>query len=246
MIDAASNDPAYAFPRMPVDTQSARKDFKRIVRELCASYESPDILEVGGGAKPLFARDAWPDNLSSYTINDVSQKELDQAPPDFRKACFDICDITEEFTERFDVIFSKYVAEHVPDGEKMHQNVYRMLRPGGVAFHFFPTLYSLPFLVNWSIPESVSRAALFLMSPVRRGSKRKFPALYSGCAGSTERIREQIRSAGFSHVEVIRFYEHDYLKEIPLLRSVEGAWVAAIKRSGISHLGSYAYVIARR
>jgi 2-polyprenyl-3-methyl-5-hydroxy-6-metoxy-1,4-benzoquinol methylase len=231
---------------MPLDINSARNDFKRIVRELCASYECPDVLEVGGGARPLFAREAWPTNLRSYTINDVSQLELDKAPPYFAKACFDICDPKEELAGRFDVIFSKHVAEHVSDGERMHRNVYDMLRPGGVAFHFFPTLYSLPMLVNWLIPEGLSRASLFLMRPGRREANSKFPALYSWCAGSNNTIREQIKSVGFSNVQVVRFYDHDYLKRFAVLRSVEKAWVDVVKRSGITQLGSCAYVIARR
>ena len=43
-----------------------------------------------------------------------------------------------------------------------------------------------------------------------------------------------------------RFYGHNYLSNVPLLSSVEVAWVRAVKRAGMTGLGSYAYVFARR
>jgi SAM-dependent methyltransferase len=232
--------------KAPSDSRLASQNFGRVVRGLCEAYDNPDLLEIGGGAKPLFRPGSWPDNVASYTINDISQEELDKAPAEYNKACFDICDPVEGLEGRFDVIFSKFVAEHVKDGRKMHSNVYRMLRPGGVAFHLFPTLYALPFFINWLIPEHVSRGVVFLLNPVRRDNKRKFPAYYSWCAGSNEHIRIQILSVGYADVKIERFYGHTYLSRIPLLSSVEAAWVSAVKKAEMTRLGSYAYVFARR
>jgi hypothetical protein len=111
----------------------------------------------------------------------------------------------------------------------MHDNVHRMLKPGGVAFHLFPTLYAVPFLVNWLIPEPVSRGFVFLLNPVRRDNRRKFPAHYSWCAGSSERIRSQILSVGYADVEVERFYGHNYL---PACRSCRRSRQPGAGRSG--------------
>lgn len=228
------------------DSRLAAQNFPTVVRRLCEAYDSPDLLDIGGGAKPLFRPGSWPDNVASYTINDISQEELDKAPAEYNKACFDICDPVDGLEGRFDVIFSKFVAEHVKDGEKMHSNVYRMLRPGGVAFHLFPTLYALPFLINWLIPEQVSRGVVFLLNPKRRDNKRKFPARYSWCAGSNDRIGSQILSVGYTNVKIERFYGLNYLSGVPLLSSVEAAWVGATRKAEITGLGAYAYVFAYR
>ena len=32
----------------------AAQDFGKVVRGLCEAYDRPDVLEIGGGAKPLF------------------------------------------------------------------------------------------------------------------------------------------------------------------------------------------------
>lgn len=50
--------------------------------------------------------------------------------------------------QSFDVVESQNVAEHVRDPEAMHHNIHAMLKPGGVAIHFFPTLFAVPFIVN--------------------------------------------------------------------------------------------------
>lgn len=231
---------------MAQEPADLRIEFRRIIHELCACYDAPDILEIGGGARPMFQPGEWPENLGSYTINDISQDELDEAPSDYRTACFDICDPVESLDGSFDVIFSQFVAEHVRNGEEMHRNVRRLLKPGGVAFHLFPTLYSLPFVINRWIPEGVSKAMLSTLEPLRVTRNRKFPAYYSWCAGTTDRIRSQIESVGYSDVRVDRFYAHNYLRKFPVLGSVEAAWVRTIQASGMSSLGAYALVYAYR
>jgi hypothetical protein len=65
-------------------------------------------------------------------------------------------------------------------------NIHTLLRPGGVALAFFPTLYAPVFMVNRMIPEKLSRAIVHALYPARRdgGSDPKFPALYDHCVSS--------------------------------------------------------------
>src|ERR1700721_1406514 len=55
--------------------------------------------------------------------------------------------------ESYDLVFSKMLCEHLPDARTFHANCLRLLRPGARAVHFFPTLYTLPFVANRLIPE---------------------------------------------------------------------------------------------
>ena len=71
----------------------------------------------------------------SYTLVDISQSELDSAPDFYSKICADICLLTDVYSQ-YDFIFSKLCAEHVSDGRKKHENIFKMLKPGGCAFHF--------------------------------------------------------------------------------------------------------------
>ena len=91
-----------------------------------------------------------------YTILDISENELGKAPDQYKKLAQDIMANDLSSTERFDLVFTRMLAEHVKDGELLHRNVYSLLNPGGFAVHFFPTLYAVPFLVNRLLPETLS------------------------------------------------------------------------------------------
>ena len=49
------------------------------------------------------------------------------------------------------------VFEHVEDGQRAWANLYQLLAPGGVALAFVPTLYSVPFVINWLLPDKARR-----------------------------------------------------------------------------------------
>ena len=88
------------------------------VRELIAEYGHHDICDIGGG------RTLWPKEVaelrSKLTLIDVSADELELAPEGHRTLCMDVtAPLDPANRERFDLIFSKFVAEHVPDGPAM-------------------------------------------------------------------------------------------------------------------------------
>jgi len=224
------------------DYRSAFFGFPEMVRSICATYERPDILEIGGGRRPLFMPDQWPENLGSYTVNDIDQQELDLAPEQNKTQCFDICDPIEHLNNCYDIIFSRFVGEHVRDGEKMHRNVLGMLRPGGTAFHFVPTLYALPFVVNWLIPEGLAQQILFLVDPDRSERKVKFPARYSWCRGSNTQMQNRLGGLGYSDVRIDRFYGHHYFQKIPALSGFERTVRNLHRKADLTVFGSYAYI----
>lgn len=224
------------------DYRVAFHGFPDTVREICASYEHPDIFEIGGGRRPLFMPDQWPANLSSYTINDIDQQELDLAPAQNKTQCFDICDTVAHLNNSYDIIFSRFVGEHVRDGEKMHRNILSMLRPGGTAFHFVPTLYALPFFVNWLVPETFARQVLFVINPSRGKMKVKFPAHYSWCRGSNRTLQKRLEELGYSRVRIDRFYGHHYFQKIPILKGFERTTRHLLRKTDLTTFGSYAYI----
>lgn len=52
----------------------------------------------------------------------------------------DICDLPFENNE-FDVVFCNHVLEHIPDDIKAMQELYRVLKPGGLVFFKFRKIY---------------------------------------------------------------------------------------------------------
>jgi SAM-dependent methyltransferase len=213
-------------------------------RRLIDEHRLHDICEIGGGRSPLFAGDEIRSMGASYTILDISPEELALAPGEYEKMCVDICTPAQPANvQRFDFMFSRCVAEHVSSGDAMHRNVYRMLKPGGIAFHFFPTLYSPAFVANRLLPQGLTSAVKARLVP---GSAPKFPARYSRCNGPTLRMRRFLEAIGYEILEFRPFYGTAYFGRLPVLRTFDErltSW-AANRRS--THLTSFAYLILHR
>lgn len=214
-------------------------ELKRIV----AAHPEAGILELGAGRYPSFRISDMPDTIRSYTVNDISEHELSLLPEGYEKACFDVSGDADNFRDTYDVAFSRFLAEHVPDGEAMHRNVFGVLRKGGTAFHLIPTLYALPFVINKLLPERLTEALLSTLSP-RRAISPKFPAYYSACYGNPARMTRMLKGIGYSEVEVRNFYGHFYYEKIPGLKQAHERFSALAAKRDWTFLSSYAYIRA--
>lgn len=77
---------------------------------------------------------AWGSDLDLPAEQRVNPTYLETDPHTFKVASKD---------GSFDIIISNQVLEHVMDHEKMFREIRRLLRPGGVSLHFFPSRWSL-------------------------------------------------------------------------------------------------------
>ena len=223
-------------------SEDAWNTFEERVLNLIGNFHAPDVLELGGGRRPLFSEKDIPTNVNTYTVNDISQKELDLLPSYYKQALFDVCGNTDGYEEKYDLIFSKMLAEHVSDGSKMHQNIYRMLKPGGIAFHFHPKLYASPFIINFLLPEALSRSLLFKFFPNRKEDIPKFPARYSWCKGSKTSIESRLNTVGFSAVDAEPFYGHSYYRKIPILNSIEKMATSIYMKNEVSTFATFVFL----
>ena len=214
--------------------------------DLIAAYPKADILELGGGRDPSFRLSDLPTNVSSYTVNDIDAAELALAGPEYRKACFDVTGNVDAFAGKYDVIFSRTLAEHVRDGKRMHRNVLKLLKPGGVALHMAPTLYAPPFVINRIIPEQLSRSILYAFFPHRRNDRPKFPAYYSWCLGNRQKMERMLSDLGYAQIRVTNFYGHNYFKKIPIVRTLDSALSAIAARNDWGSLGSFAHICVKK
>ena len=204
------------------------------------------VCDIGGGRSPLFSLEDVRQLGLAYTILDVSQEELDQAPAGYRKIRSDICDAgLGHIPERFDLIFSRMVAEHVPDGVAMHRNVLTLLNPGGIAFHMFPTLFNPVFLANKLLPRKAAERVVYLVRPWARRVP-KFPAPYSKCYGPTRRMQRFFKDLGYEVEQYRPFYGTDYLEGLPILGTVDSIFTRFVARRRSPHFTSYVWVTLRK
>jgi SAM-dependent methyltransferase len=213
------------------------------LKRIVADYPDASILELGAGRWPSFRIAEMPSSVRSYTVNDISEHELSLLPEGYEKACFNVSGDAANFRDTYDVVFSRFLAEHVPDGVAMHRNVYQVLRDGGTAFHLIPTLYALPFVINKLLPERLTYAMLKWLSP-RRAISPKFPAYYSACYGDPGKMQRMLLALGYKKIEVRTFYGHFYYEKIPLLGSAHRWFSGLAARRNWTALSSYAYIQA--
>jgi SAM-dependent methyltransferase len=212
-------------------------DRAEVIRAL--AREADRICEVGAGANPLL--DARP----GYTLLDISEDELAKVGPGYDTAVADVCSPSFDPPGEFDLVFSLSTAEHVRDPRRFHENVRRLLRPGGLAVHHFPTLYALPFVVNRLLPQGVSERLLTTIDPRRgaEGNHGKFPAYYRWCRGPSRRQADRFAECGFVVEEYRGYFGHRYLERAGI--PTPNVWPRLMLRYPLPLATSFALVILR-
>lgn len=194
-----------------------RAELRRLMDEGARRF-----CDVGGGASPVVGLSKLEERGLDYVVFDASQSQLDRTPPGYQLFLGDILDSASvgQFAEQhgsFDVIVSRWTAEHMPDGRRFHEHVFSLLRPGGTAVHLFPTLYAFPFLLNRLLSQDLSRAIHARAFP---NSRTKFPAYYSWCRGPTGRQLRRLESVGFRVARYVGCFGHGmYGRVAPLHRA---------------------------
>lgn len=233
-----------------IRSEWAWDNYERTIEALAKAFHLKDLIEIGGGRDPLMTPERVRALGANYTINDISEEELRHAPAGFGKLCFDICsDPAAAGVEAgtYDLAFSRMVFEHVRDGRAAWRNLSVLLRPGGVALAFVPTLYALPYVANLAVPEWLSSRIVKALYPHRTDhDDPKFPAYYSWCFSSERKMAPMLREAGFSESLIVPFYGHQYFEKLPIVREVDEALTRLAIRFDWRALTPYAYILARK
>jgi 2-polyprenyl-3-methyl-5-hydroxy-6-metoxy-1,4-benzoquinol methylase len=217
--------------------------YKDECRRLVDEHGLHDLCEIGGGRSPLFDPEEIREMGITYTVLDISPEEIALAPAVCEPVCADICTPPQPGNvQRFDFMFSRFVAEHVTSGDAMHRNVRSMLRPGGIAFHLYPTLYSPAFVANRLLPKRLTAAIMARLF----GYTWKFPARYSRCTGPTRRMRLFLETLGYEILEFRPFYGTWYFDRLPILRTMDDRFTSWAANRQSAYFTSYAYLIMRR
>jgi SAM-dependent methyltransferase len=213
-------------------------DWLSDIRDVIERIGAHRIADLGAGANPVLDPELVEQAGLDYTIFDISEDELAKAGPRYRKVVADVTSAGFAEDGKFDLVLSRWLLEHIADPEQFHRNVFAMLSPGGRAVHFFPTLYSLPFVVNRLLPEFLSQRLL----DTSFEGRTKFPARYRWCRGPTRGQIRRLESTGFEIERYVGFYGHPYFRRIRALDAIERRCAAALARHPIPLLTSFASV----
>jgi len=229
-------------------SEDAWSGYTNFIVNLIEKENSSRICDVGGGANPLLSLDVIQSKRLRYYLLDMSEAELDKTPSGYLKIRADIAapDFSINASE-LDLVFSKMVAEHVRDGRQFHKNVRAILRNNGLAVHFFPTLYALPFLLNRWTPELIVDKLTDVLTPRDRHQHARFPAFYDWCRGP---LRGQIRrfeDLGYEVVEYQGFFGHaGYYRRLRFMSRLHELTTTWLLKSPSALFTSYAIVVLRK
>jgi SAM-dependent methyltransferase len=223
----------------------AHVDFTRRVHRQLEQLGGGRVCELGGGAQPALSLEFLERNRLRCLVVDISEPELRKAPPQYETLVGDVSSTsfrTGEHDGSYDLVFSRVLAEHVRDARQFHRNVHALLRPGGIAMHFFPTLWWPPFLVNRVLPESIAEWILLRVAPYRErsGNTGKFPAYYHWCYGPTRTQVDRLASAGFAVERCVAYFGEESHLPGRVLGKLNHAWTQRMLRRPNYHLTSYA------
>jgi SAM-dependent methyltransferase len=223
-------------------------DFPEQAQQLARGAGVTRVCELGGGANPIIPLELIAEHGLEHEVADISAEELAKAPEGYRTVLADAT--SPDFRARgpFDLIVTAFLAEHVPDPDAFHAVVRAALRPGGLAFHVFPTLYEPTFFANLLLPERVTEPLLMRIQRGREpeGAHAKFRAYYRWCRGPTRLQIRRFERAGFEVVEYVGYFGHGYFDRLPFLDRIEQALSRTLARHPIPALTSYATVVLRR
>lgn len=222
----------------------AHLDFTARLRRRLSESPGARVCDIGGGARPALELEFLAEHDLQCLVVDISQAELDKAPGEYSKLCGDISSPSFDLGGNeagYDVVFSRVLAEHVSDPATFHRNVHRLLKPGGVAMHFFPTLYWPPFVVNRLLPEAAAEAVLLKLQPWRQkaGKAGKFPAYYRWCRGPIAPQVKRFESVGFEVEHCVAYFGEPTHAPGNFLKKVDREWSQLMVRFPVYWLTTY-------
>lgn len=224
--------------------------FIPIVRRLARQDDICSVCDFGGGANPVLSLDDIAQLGVRYLVVDSSEQQLDKTPAGYNTRLADVANPTPDLQrEEFDLVVSRFVAEHIADPVAFHSAVWAALRPGGFAAHFFPTLPSPPFVVNRFLMARGSRRIVDLLQPGSRAQDGQLPmfrAYYRWCEGPTERQYRRYASAGFTVEDYIVHVGHNYYRRFPPVQKISNFVSRQLVRRPRPALSTYAAVVLRR
>ena len=200
------------------------------------------ILDVGSGRRPALAPDARPPGCV-YAGLDVSRAELELAPPGSygEHVVADVTAPVAALRERFDLIVSWQVLEHVPDTARALANMREYLVPGGRLVALLSGRFSVFGVVNSVIPARLG--VLLMKHLLRRDPDSVFPAHYDCChAGALHELL-----APWRHAEVIPIYQGGAYFNFALpLRAAYFTYENWAARGGHANLATHYLLVCER
>ena len=139
------------------------------------------ILDCGSGRRPTIDVADRPAGCTYWGL-DISAAELALAPEGSydHGVVSDVTTFAPELVDKFDLIVSFYVFEHIKPLDAAFENLRRYLKPGGVLVTQMSGRYSFFAVANRVLPKAITSEVLVRFT--QRDRETIFPAWYDQCS----------------------------------------------------------------
>ena len=179
---------------------SIRRDYEAdlidIINKVLKEKKPSKVLEVGGADRPLLSKN-----------KDIFLCGLDI---DSRPECFASYDkyllqsITDPIDEKYDLLISKTLLEHVEDNSKSLEIMNDALREGGEMVHYLPSKNHPYSLCLRLVGPSLQKILIKYLRPDAI-EVTGYPAYFDFC--SPEKFRKLCEEKKFRHVEIKCYFQ---------------------------------------
>lgn len=219
-----------------------REPFERPIESRLAPGVS--VLDIGSGRHPAVPIDRRPEGVE-YVGLDLSGDELraagDGAYTEAIEA--DATQLRSDLVDRFELVVSWQVLEHVKDLPRTFDNIRQYLRPGGTCVALFSGGWSAFGVINRVLPHRLGKRIVEPIMHRKETNTPVFPAYYDHC---TARALERIL-AGWTQTEVEPLYAGAtyFTFSTPVLRAYL-VYENLIANRRVANLATHYLVIATR
>jgi hypothetical protein len=170
------------------------------IKRCINTFDRPNILEVGGIDRPLLSKN----DKYFYDGLDIQSKQQ----------CLEIYDhfivqsIEEPISQRYDVIISRTLLEHVPNNKASVKNMFASLKYSGQTHHYIPSKWH-PYSVALRIIGPRLQKKLIPMLRPAAIDVTGYPAYFDHC--SVNQMKSMFLKAGFTKIDIMPVYRaNDY------------------------------------
>lgn len=219
-----------------VETKSYKDEFFSIVEEFVSRRKFCSVLEVGGIDRPLLKRS--------------SKFRYDGIDIEYKAQCEKIYDnfyvqsIEQPIENKYDLIISITLLEHVRDNDASITQTYKALRTGGYTIHYLPSKYH-PYSLALRIAGPKWQRRLVKTLRPWAVDVTGYPAFFD--RSSPKEMRKLFNCKGFECVETISFFRaNDYFRFFFPFYIAVTLWENICKKLKWEQLCSGFVIIARQ
>ena len=181
-------------------SESYKEELLKRINQSIEKEGASKVLEAGGIDRPLLSKG------NGYEYNGLDIESRDK--------CYEIYDnfvvqsIEEPLSEKYDLIISITLLEHVPDNEASIASIYSSLSPGGKTHHYVPSKWH-PYSIALRIVGPALQKKLIPILRPGVEDETGYPAYFDHCSvGSMKKV---LIKCGFVDVDIKAFYRaNDY------------------------------------